>query len=607
MDKIRSWIADFARETELKVSDAFSAFLTAFISANIYTALTVQFDELESLRLLSVGRFFVIFATVLIVAISMFIITRSRKALNYLLLTSSLLFALSLVISLPGSIWLNLGIAFVLVYIVRYVTRCNGLALEGADISKRTSLMLCTAAFVIFAVAVSVFTAVKYATFSHSAFDFGIFTQMFEQMAKTGLPFTTVERGRYLSHFAVHFSPVYYLLLPGYMIFRHPVYLLVMQAVAIGLSVFPIRRICMEMGMSNKVSLGASLVFALFPTMANGCFYDFHENKFLSLFILWMIYFALKYNRLGVGVFALLTLTVKEDAAIYVIAIALWMLLTRRDRLFAGLIIAVSALYFVFACRMIALSGGEIMISRLDKFYLDPDGGFAEVIKTCFYDIGYLINQVFNGADITSTQIGYSGQKMEFLIWCAIPLLFMPFASKHTTHLVLLIPLLVINLMPDWIYQHNIDYQYTYGSCALLIAAAFLALSERKPSEQIRIVVCMLAVCSVFTASAVFPKGDRYYVKYTENREAYRLTAEAIEDIPKDASVTAYGFFIPHLYFIDDLQTVPKYYGEYEKTDYVIMDSRYTDGASDAVMEMMGDDYTLIEIKGYAAVYKRID
>ena len=607
MDKLKAWTKELLQSTNAKLSDFFVILMCGFIAGNIYTVSACEFDNIKTLMLMSPAVFFTLFTLCSLCILVAFILMRDKRVINWSFLTLALVFGVALVINRPDAIWFNMGIAFVLVFIVKYVTRDDGLGLEDGDISPQLSLCFTTAVFIIFAVSVSVFTIIKYATFSHSAFDFGIFCQMFEQMAKTGLPVTTVERGGALSHFAVHFSPVYYLLLPGYMIFRHPVYLLVMQAVIVGLSVFPIRKICMEMGFSNKPSFAASLIFALFPTMANGCFYDFHENKFLSLFILWMIYFALKNNRIGTGVFALLTLSVKEDAAIYVIAIAIWMLLTKRDRIFAVIIIGLSVVYFIFACKMIALSGGEIMMSRLDKYYVYPNGGFAEVIKNCFYDIGYLIDQVFNGADISSTQIGYSGQKMEFILWTFIPLLFMPLASKHTTHLVLFIPLLVINLMPDWIYQHDIDYQYTYGTCALVLAAAFLALSERTKRQQMRIAVAMVAVCTVFTVSAVFPKGDRYYTWYKDEKENYALTADALNSVPRDASVTAYGFFIPHLYDVDDLQTIPKYYGGYEKTDYVILDIRYSGGSVDAVYEMMGDDYTLISEKGYTLIYKLND
>ena len=605
MNKLKTIITEYLGELTVRFCDIFALFICAFISASTYTATLYQFDDLHSTSNLSPSSFFLVFGLAFIIIGAAFILMKTRKVINWCLCLTSSVFAIVLTMHLPTAIYFNLGLAFILFFIMRYALQDDGLGLENFEISEKTSFIVCSAVFCIFVAFVSLFTVIKYMNFAHSAFDFGIFCQMYEQMAETGLPNTTVERGRLLSHFAVHFSPVYYLLLPGYMIFRSPVYLLVMQAVVVGLGMFPLRKICLHLGMSPLVAAASSLIYALFPTMANGCFYDFHENKFLSLFILWMIYFALKRNAIGTFVFAVLILSVKEDSAIYVMAIALWMLITNRRRITAILLMAFSVIYFVFACNMIALSGGEIMMSRLDNFFIVEDGGFADVIKTCFFNIGYLIKEVFSGADINNSMVGYEGQKLEFLLWTVIPLAFMPFASRRTTHLVLFIPMLVINLMPDWVYQYNIDYQYTYGSCALALAAAFLALSERDKGEKIRLAALMVALCTVFSFSAVYPKADRYFTRYNESKGVYNATLEALEIIPEDASVTAYGTMIPHLYYIDELQTAPKYYGAYEKTDYVVFDSRYSyDSHSADVFEMMGDDYELILEKGYTLIYK---
>ncbi len=605
MNKLKTVITEYLSELEIKASDIFALFLCAFISASTYTATFYQFDDLTSTAHLSPFKFFLVFAAALFAVTAAFVFLRTRKVINWCLVIVSVVFAIVLTMHLPTQIYFNLGLAFILFFILRYALRDDGLGLESHQISEKASLAVCTAVFCVFVIFVSFFTVIKYMTFGHSAFDFGIFCQMFEQMAETGLPNTTVERGRLLSHFAVHFSPVYYLLLPGYMLFRNPVYLLIMQAVIVGLGMFPLRKICTELGMSPFVAALSSLIYAFFPSMANGCFYDFHENKFLSLFILWMIYFALRRNSAGTFIFAILILSVKEDSAIYVIAVALWMLLTNRRRITAVLLMAFAALYFVFACNMIALSGGEIMMSRLDNFFVAEDGGFADVIKTCFFNIGYLIKEVFSGADTNNAMIGYEGQKVEFLLWTMIPLALMPFASRHTTHLVLFIPMLVINLMPDWVYQYNIDYQYTYGTCALAIAAGILALSEKNKTERVRLACIMCVLCIVFSFSAAYPKADRYFTRYAETKEVYNATAEALETIPEDASVTAYGTLIPHLYYIDELQTAPKYYGEYERTEYVALDTRYSyDSHTADVYEMMGDDYELILEKGYTLIYR---
>ncbi len=593
----------------VQASDLFALFITGFILANYYTAAAGDFTDLAYVRDISVAAFIIVFVAAVLIIGATVVALKRTIVLNWSLLCSSVFFGIMLCAQMDGEIYFNIGVAFVLIFIVKYVTEDNRLGIDLLQMSRKTSFVITAGVFAVFAVLVSYCTVMKYQTFSLATFDFGIFAQMFEQMAKTGLPFTTVERSEYLSHFAVHFSPVYYLLLPFYMIFRSPAFLLVAQAIVVGLGMFPLRRICLKLGMSPAMSTAAAVLYAVFPTMANGCFCDFHENKFLSVFILYMIYFVLCENNIGIFAFAIATLSVKEDAAIYVMAIAIWMLLTKRSRLIAVIIFALSVIYFVFACSMIELSGGEIMMSRLDNYYIDRNGGFIDVVKTCFYDIGFLIKEVFLGANVERfSEITYGGQKIEFIFWTCIPLLFMPFASKHTTHLVLMIPLLVINLMPDWMYQHNVNYQYTYGTVALLLVAAFLAISEKPTAFARRVMVCALVISLVFSASLLSSKAGKYAARYLSKRESFEATTAALDTIPDDASVTAFMFFVPHLYYIDDLHTSPDYYAFYEETDYYVVDSRYRDDSYQREMiDAMGDNYKLVCEGGYAKIYKRID
>ena len=80
-------------------------------------------------------------------------------------------------------------------------------------------------------------------SFSTPTFDFGIFCQMFYNMKESGLPMTTVERDGLLSHFAVHVSPIYYLLLPFYALVPTPATLQVLQAAVITSAVIPLWKI----------------------------------------------------------------------------------------------------------------------------------------------------------------------------------------------------------------------------------------------------------------------------------------------------------------------------------------------------------------------------
>ena len=60
------------------------------------------------------------------------------------------------------------------------------------------------------------------------------------------------------------------------------------------------------------------------------------------------------------------------------------------------------------------------------------------------------------------------------------PMCFLPLLQRNWSTYFLAIPLVVINLLPDWPYQYDIGFQYSYGSGALLFIMALLALEDLK-------------------------------------------------------------------------------------------------------------------------------
>ena len=178
--------------------------------------------------------------------------------------------------------------AFVLYYIVKYrVKMFEGIKVKDIPLKIYTALMALL--FVAFVGGYGVF---RYITYSSPNFDFGIFSQMFYYMKETFLPLTTLERGTLLSHFAIHISPIYYLLLPGYLIFPCPEYLQIMQALVIASGVIPLYLICKHYLLSNKIVVCLVTAYFFFPALSSGCFYDLHENCFLVPLLLWFFLFC---------------------------------------------------------------------------------------------------------------------------------------------------------------------------------------------------------------------------------------------------------------------------------------------------------------------------
>ena len=119
-------------------------------------------------------------------------------------------------------VFFAIGIGVFDFIVVKWLCRGDKLGLSGITIDRKITLVVACALFVIATVVIGYFSSLKYRSYSNFAFDFGIFAQMYERMAVSGAPETTLERSYLMSHFGVHFSPIFYIFLPGYWIFRSP-------------------------------------------------------------------------------------------------------------------------------------------------------------------------------------------------------------------------------------------------------------------------------------------------------------------------------------------------------------------------------------------------
>ncbi len=447
---------------------------------------------------------------------------------------------------------------------------------------------------VIFSVAVGIFAtsiialigASRYLSFATPNFDFGIFAQMYYYLKTELVPMTTCEREKLLSHFAVHLSPVYYLLLPVYFVFDTPLTLQISQAVILGSSLVPLYLLMRHFKLSNKVITLMMIAFAFFPAVAGGTMYDFHENCFLLPFILWLLYFAEKEKHLPMYIFMLLTFSVKEDAAVYVAFIALYFIFSGRKKLHGFAMFLSSIAYFIFAVTFLGKFGEGAMTGRFDNFMTNPELGLIDVILTIFKNPAYFISQCI------------SEEKLIFILFMLLPLAFLPILSRKWSQFILVGPLVLINLMSDYTYQHSIYFQYVYGTIAVFFYLAILNLSDN-PKNMRKYLASLSAVFSVIIfAFSISPKFT-YVNRLSENKEDYVKISAALDIIEEDASVLSTTFYIPYLSQRKEIYEI-----EYcvKDTDYVVIDLRYesADGNREKIdmtkYELILEEENLVEI-----------
>ena len=388
---------------------------------------------------------------------------------------------------------------------------------------------------------ISIWTVGRVAIQGTSTYDFGLFAQMFHSMKETGLPMTTLERDGLLSHFDVHVSPIYYLMLPFYCLAPYPATLQVLQAAVMVSAVIPLWKIGTRYGLSAPLRTLLCAVLLLHPVFVCGASYDLHENCFLTPLLLWLLYGITAKNIPITAIAALLTLMVKEDAAVYVAVVALWLLIRTllrwkktdwQDLLTAAALLGVSLVWFFLATGHLAQNGDGVMTYRYDNFMYNDSGSLITVI---FAVLMNPMKAVFESVD---------PEKLEYIAMTLLPLLGLPLLTRRYERYILLIPYVLINLMSDYQYQHSIWFQYNFGSFALLLYLAAVNLADLKV-EWCRSLPLALSViiCGSCLYNATYAKVSYYGKEAIVNYDRYQAVRDTLALIPEDAAVTATGYY----------------------------------------------------------------
>lgn len=389
----------------------------------------------------------------------------------------------------------------------------------------------------VFYLCVVVYYKVK--TIEVSTFDIGIFSQMFERMNTDWTPITTLERDRVLSHFAVHVSPIFYVMLPVYKLFPYVETLDILQVLVAFSAIIPLKLLLTKLKLSQLTNILIVAWFVLFPVITTAGGTHLHENCFLTALIFWLFYFIVSERKLGIIGSTLLLLLVKEDAFIYVISIGSYFLLQKRFTLskttkvrilLADIILPL--VYFVFAMYLLSVYGEGGMVSRFDTYLQNGESGLLMVLKNLLTHPEYVVSTIF-----TAKRLGY-------LFLMLAPLCFLPLVQRSWENYLLALPLVVINLLPNWPYQYDIGFQYSYGSAALLFLMAILSLEElylRKILQE-KFVVLTVAIGIVVSGILLHQLTHKWSFNigyYHQNKQNFDDIRSTLESLPAESSVVA--------------------------------------------------------------------
>lgn len=576
---------------------------------NMYSAYHINKLEFTSLNYLSKMNVMAVvfeFIIVYILVFAIFILSRSIRLRKLMLFISVFLYVLYS-LTIAKSIYYCIGFMVIMTIVVIYCfSEINGISSPVSEkltiklstkmplkLSRKITIIIVVLCGLLFAVYTGGMTTLRYLEYATPNMDFGIFSQMYHYMMKNFQQLTTCERDCLMTHFGVHISPVYYLLLPFYALYQSPVTLEICQAVVLALGLIPLYLLARRFKLTNLEIIGVSICYSFYPALSMGCFYDLHENCFLPLFLLLLFYF-IECDRLPGIISTLLVFSVKEDAPIYVAFIALYIILDKKKYLKGSIMLIASVLYFMFATYLVNNLGDGVRIYLYSNMIYDHSNSVMCIIKTVFLDPGYAMQQIF------------SQNNFLFIFEVMAPLCFLPLAVKKWSQLILIGPFILINLISDSSYLHNIGFQYVFGNIGILFYLILINIINLKHSYRIK-VVPLMAIFSVMMFVTLMQGKLYYWEEYQSSyfRNRWEKMNEALEQIPEDASVTATTFLVPRLSHHDELYDMT--YTD-KVTDYIALDLRIATTDYDINQYLGSDEYeTVAYTPCIIGVFKRVN
>lgn len=390
-------------------------------------------------------------------------------------------------------------------------------------------------------------TIAKHRLFGTACHDFGLFVQMFHSLSHGLEPLTTSERDELVSHFHIHASYIYYLLVPFYNIVKKETVLLVAQGVLAMGGAIPTFLIA-----KRRKFKGVSLIFMTFTyifsiALISPCYYDFHENAFLPTLLMWLFYAIDISNPILTWIMTVLVCIVKEDAPLYIVCIGLFLFFEKKEnrmRIHGLLMTILSGGYMIFITKWLTAhgDGSKMTDIRFGLLLINHENGLGEVVRNVALDPAYFFSLLIHE------------DTLNFFLQIMLPLLFLPFMTKKIHRFWLMVPFIVMNLVigAGYGYAANIEFHYIFGPVCLLFYMIFLNLDDLGEEKKRDLSILLGFGAILYFVGLPLHFWDNVE-SYAASKEQFQKVEDALDMIPGDACVNATPFFISHIAERDEI------------------------------------------------------
>ncbi len=418
----------------------------------------------------------------------------------------------------------------------------------------------------------SVLIAIKYYNFGYGH-DLGFFNQWLWLTSNARSIFVTL---RGINIFGDHLDLVLLLLIPIYRLFQSALTLLILQNLFISLGALPLYYLARDVLGNRSLALALSISYFLFPALMWQSFGDFHSLTLVIPLLLFSFYFLTNKNTPAFLISGALALISREDVALTLLALGLYMLLVNRDKRLGLLVCGISAAWFALSTQAII----PLFLGRPYMFtawYAEMGGSFWQIAFNMISNPMLWISKILTRVNI------------EYLLQLFGPLCFIPLLSPET--LIPALPGFAENLLSSSDQPHFI----TYWNVSILIPFIYISLIygikrllefKRGGSKFFRPALIAGVIIAFSFASNIFfgPLLRESVNRYFSGSEHNKILHEIIDRLPEGASLSTDFHILPaaskreNIYYFPN----PFYKQWYEAdinsaqlmVDYILLDAR---------------------------------
>lgn len=403
---------------------------------------------------------------------------------------------------------------------------------------------------------------IRYA--SHGNFvDLGIFAQT--AASAFGCFCNSIEG----SHWAFHFSPILYFAGALMQVWHSALALIALQAIGGALTAPPIYGI-VRRSADRKSALLAALVVLLYPPLGGVIFNDFHENGLAPAAVAWLLWAFDGGFIVATIIFALLTLAIKEDQALFLIVAGIVGAIAYRGdrirfRLAAGIAVTAAVVFVVFFAAI--------------QPHANPSSHWA---PERFFVIAH-------------PSWGFAFLRAGYVLLAFVPLLFIPF---RTWAVLLALPPFIEVLSSSMATTYTMGSHYAgawLGYTFFAFAIGVVAVARKNLHRAHRLLYWCLALCVVEFAVAD-PLHPGYFLHAPRTRDAG--LNRFLASLPPDIDVATQEEAYTHLAATDPHATlVPEISADTLHSCYLLLDEDYPRSVRLLEFRSYASD-----VKGYRAV-----